>query len=170
MPLSLMPTAINIAGQTFGRLTVIRRVYKPSPKALWRCVCECGKTLTAMGILLRRGIVKSCGCLHRERAERMKLRHGHARAGKHTPIYYRWHQMVDRCNRKTHKRYKDYGGRGIKVCRRWKRFENFLADMGEPPRGLILDRRNNNGNYTPGNCRWTSRSISARNTRRQNPI
>jgi hypothetical protein len=75
--------------------------------------------------------------------------------------------MLQRCNNQNFHQYKDYGGRGITVCERWRKFENFLADMGEPPEGMSLDRINNDGNYEPGNCRWATKLEQRANARRR---
>jgi hypothetical protein len=85
-----------------------------------------------------------------------KRRHGHSPKGKSTRIYQVWVAMRQRCENPNHKNYDLYGGRGICVCWDWGRFENFLADMGEKPNGLTLDRINPDGNYEPGNCRWAT--------------
>ena len=82
-----------------------------------------------------------------------------------TPTYKSWDSMKDRCLRAGHSSYKNYGGRGISVCERWMKFENFLSDMGLRPEGKTLDRIDNNGNYEPGNCRWSSATEQHRNTR-----
>ena len=81
------------------------------------------------------------------------------------PLYLTWKGMRNRCNNPRTPRYSDYGGRGIKVCKRWDKFENFLADMGEKPPGMSLDRKNNNGNYTPRNCRWATPAEQRKNSR-----
>ena len=93
-------------------------------------------------------------------------RHGHKpKNGKPSPTYVSWRDMKARCQNSNHKYYSYYGGRGIKVCERWQDFTNFLADMGEKPEGLTLDRVNNDGNYEPGNCRWTTRKQQTHNRR-----
>lgn len=92
-----------------------------------------------------------------------KLTHGHCRNGRVSRTYMAWVNMKDRCEDPGDDRYHRYGGRGITYCNRWKAFENFLADMGEPEPGMSLDRIDVNGNYEPANCRWASRKAQQRN-------
>lgn len=83
-----------------------------------------------------------------------------------TKVYKVWKTMMERCRRKNARDFPRYGGRGISVCSRWLKFKNFLEDMGEPPLGMTLDRIDNEGNYEPGNCRWTTRSVQQMNKRK----
>ncbi len=97
------------------------------------------------------------------------LRHGYT-AGKKHPIYTTWVKMRQRCNNPKHIAYSRYGGRGIKVCARWDNFALFLEDMGERPKGLTLDRKNNDGDYTPDNCRWATNHQQAANRKNNNKV
>lgn len=158
--------SIDLAGKKMGRWTVIRRstdVPSGSGKhARWECRCECGAERTVNSAMLLKGRSASCGCLQAEKVTERNIRHGMYG----TRVYEVWNGMLDRCNNKNHKHYASYGGRGIKVCDRWQTFDNFMADMGEPPADLTIDRwPNNDGNYDPGNCRWATNEMQQNNKR-----
>lgn len=167
-----MPQIADRTGQRFGRLVAVERVGKTARRqSLWRCQCDCGNTHIVETTKLANGNTKSCGC-HRVDFARglphgQALTHGHSTrtAGK-SPEYFVWQGMKDRCSRKASNSYRRYGGRGIVVCDLWKSsFEAFLADMGpRPTLQHTLDRINNDGNYEPGNCRWATPKVQARNT------
>lgn len=155
-----MAKAIDITGRTYGRWTAIRFVYKIGRFHYWLFRCSCGTEK----IFYKGHTVgsSSCGCLNKE------LKTTHGKAG--TPIYKVWRSMKSRCNNPNVKSYPDYGGRGIVVCNRWMKFENFYADMGERPfAGAEINRIDNDGNYTPENCEWVTREKNLKNTR-QNVI
>lgn len=155
-------------GQRFGRLTVQRDYPRPVSDSHIEVRCDCGTTKTVrLHNLLRN--TRSCGCLLREQmAERGRERvaHGHCRNGTATRTYSTWVSMIKRCANPKTSGYANYGGRGITVCQRWRTFDNFLADMGERPDGKSLDRIDPNGNYEPGNCRWSTPREQQLGTRR----
>jgi len=155
---------IDITGKRFGRWTVLaihpkRMRYGRRRQAitvLWLCRCDCGTERVVFGTNLRRRLSSSCGCRSREKTRERSTRHGHARRGNVTRAYTLWVCMRQRCFNPNTKCYCYYGGRGITVCERWLKFENFYADMGDPPPGLSLDRINVNSNYELSNCRWAT--------------
>ena len=127
--------------------------------------CDCGKETEIAINRITNGYSKTCGCSNKV----SKIRHGHAANGKTTKTYEAWTSMRKRCLNESHKSYKDYGGRGIKICDRWSLFENFLDDMGEAEKGCSLDRIKNSGDYEPSNCRWVT-MIVQNNNKRSNTI
>lgn len=126
--------------------------------ALCRCVCGAEKSVRMDHV--RNGSVKSCGCMRR------KFSHGQT----DSRLYRIWTSMLARCRNKAHKAYPDYGGRGIVVCLEWLEFSRFHADMGDPPAGHSLERKDNSIGYQPGNCVWATRKDQQRNTRRNRTI
>lgn len=152
---------INISGQKFGMLTAMN-VHRTENKrrTRWFCVCECGKEILVLSYSLRSGLASSCGC------KQKRYKHGHTIKRRQSPEYSAWIDMKKRCLNPNNKDFSYYGARRITICNRWKNsFENFYADMGTRPKGMILDRRDNDGNYEPGNCRWVTRKIQADNRR-----
>lgn len=153
--------------ERFGRWTVVRlSAYSRRGREYWDCVCDCGTTRPVCGFDLVKQTSKGCGCRRNEVSADLKRTHG--RSG--TAYYQVWREMKNRCSNPSVPSFADYGGRGIKVCERWQKFENFLADMGERPKGALIDRINNDGDYEPANCRWATRVESANNTRGNRPV
>jgi hypothetical protein len=143
------------SGQRYGRLTALEFYGRERHGwAIWSFRCDCGVEFTALAANARFGTTKSCGC----------ARTKHGMAG--TQEYHSWIGMLSRCRDQNNSGYKDYGGRGISVCAKWTKFENFLADMGlKPSASHSIDRINNNGNYEPGNCKWSTPKEQAANQR-----
>lgn len=145
---------IDLIGHKFNRLTVICRSEKKSKaNIIWNCECDCGNFIDVASLKLRSNQTKSCGCLKRELISKVNKTHGMSNK---TPTYKTWKEMRSRCNSPSNDKFKWYGGRGIKVCQEWGTFEQFLIDMGERPKGMTIDRINNDGDYTPSNCVWLS--------------
>ena len=154
-------------GQVFGRLTVLERVPdKGRGGHRFRCRCSCGNTTETNGYVLRVGDSSSCGCRRSEVAKQKATTHGHCPGGGHSLEYGVWSAMLARVRATTGRRFEYYGARGITVCDRWLKFENFLADMGpRPSPEHSIDRKSNDGNYEPGNCRWATKKEQAENRR-----
>lgn len=160
---------IDLVGQSYGRLTVLEKGSKSGTQYKWLCQCSCGsQPFEVHGNSLRQGVTQSCGCLRRERAAEANTKHGLYNA--YAATYHIWASMIHRCTNPNSKNYKDYGARGITVCDRWLSFENFLADIGDRPERLTLERIDNSSGYEPDNCRWATRTEQQRNTRRNRMI
>lgn len=152
---------IDLTGNRYGTLTVmgyaVRTEMKSSAsRSAWLCKCDCGAERIIQGDKLRAGRSFSC-------FECRNISQPHGKVGSRT--YASWSAMKLRCLNRQYGRFADYGGRGITICDRWMKFENFLADMGERPEGATLDRIDNEGNYEPGNCRWATVAEQNRNQR-----
>lgn len=160
-----MPGLIDLRGQRFGRLVVIEIAEARNNKRLWQCRCDCGKEIVTVGGNLRQGHSKSCGCLNRELQISRPTTHGMTG----TPLFSVWKGMLTRCRNRNYAGFKNYGGRGIKVCDRWQEFANFKQDVGDGySPGLTIDRINNDGDYEPGNCRWITKQQQSANRRSGN--
>lgn len=163
-------TAIrNLVGLKFGRLKVQeyagRKGTKINTRIVWKCQCDCGKIVIVQGIDLTRGMSKSCGCLKIDLLIQRSMTHGHQRGDQKSPEYRTWRHIKSRCYNPNVERYPNYGGRGIKMCDRWKdSFVNFYADMGPRPSNKhSIDRFPDiNGDYEPNNCRWATSSQQLR--------
>lgn len=154
---------VDITGRRFGKWLVIERVGKSKHGSLlWKCICDCGREKINQGGVLRFGSTKSCGC-----GDSLLKTHGMS----NTRLYSIWGSMRERCYRKKHMAYKNYGGRGIII--EWKNFIEFANDMKESydkhvaefgERQTTIDRIDNNGNYCKDNCRWVTYKENLRNT------
>lgn len=156
-----------LKGQRFGRLVVLEQDGRDKNRNIkWKCRCDCGNIKTVLSGHLVSGRTKSCGCYMNEARIINNTTHGMSK----TPLYNAWRGMLSRCLLKTSMSYKNYGGRGITVCDEWKDdFQSFYDYVSQLPhfgeKGYSLDRINNNGNYEPGNVKWSTRKEQANNRR-----
>jgi hypothetical protein len=154
-------------GGKFGRWLVIsespaRQPYQVyATRDFWNVRCDCGTEKIIRGRDLREGHSKSCGCYKNELSRKRHTTHGLC----DSPTYMVWHSMKARCTCINSRNYYNYGRRGVKLCDRWMKFDNFVLDMGVRPDGLTLDRINPYGDYEPSNCRWVEKSEQNRNKR-----
>lgn len=157
----------DLTNQRFGRLAIVA-LGPPNQhgQTMWLCQCDCGIRKLIRSSTLINGRSRSCGCQSKI-SGRNKRTHGMT----DTPTYSSWCHMKERCDNQTCAKYPKYGGRGITYDPRWSSFENFLADMGERPKGRYsIDRIDNDGNYTKDNCRWATDSEQANNNRHPRKI
>lgn len=162
---------VEIVGMKLNRLRVISEYPKRTNagKVQFLCKCDCGNEVVVIGSKLINGHTKSCKCMQREAVKKTgDLNRTHSRS--RTRVYKVWGSMKSRCYNKGNDSYYRYGGRGITVCDRWRySFESFLEDMGECGLGLSIDRIDNNGNYEPSNCKWSTQ-IEQENNKSTNRI
>lgn len=154
--------SIDLTGEVFGKWTVLYRTKnRKGGQTMWFCKCQCGEQKNVISQSLREGKSMSCGCTRPEQTRKQFRRHGQHG----TRSYVAWQGMLRRCYETQNKSYLNYGGRGITVCARWFKFENFFADMGQPIAGMSLERVKNKLGYSKSNCKWATTTEQNNNRR-----
>ena len=161
---------IDLTGQHFGRLEVLRKHGLDGRNTTWECRCSCGgpkaQSVVVQTYNLRQGKTVSCGCVRKENSRVASTTHGKTRSR----VYRIWVSMVQRCTNPKADAYENYGGRGISVCNAWLQFENFYTDMGDPPTSShTLERQDNDAGYSKANCTWATR-VEQSNNKRTNVV
>ena len=157
---------VDLTGKSFGKTTVISRgPNTEESKPTWRCLCSCGNYHNSTSANLKQGKTKSCGCIRSTRTGNMHRTHSDSNSKE----FSAWHGMKTRCLNKKYHRYKDHGGRGITICSEWiNSYEKFLSHVGRAPsKNHSIDRINNEGNYEPGNVKWSTPKEQANNRRKR---
>lgn len=163
---------IDLTGQRFGRLLVVKRAENIGKQTAWLCMCDCGNETIVASWNLKTGNTSSCGCLWRcvvpANNKELNTRHGES----HSKLHRTWCNMRYRCYNPNCKSYKNYGGRGITICDEWSSYESFRTWALENgfADGLSIDRIDVNGNYEPSNCRWVSDKVQHNNTRKNHHL
>jgi len=166
--INLHPNAIDISGNTYSMLKVIKPVGRFNDrKVKWLCVCECGEYAVTSVVKLKSGHTKSCGCFKVIATKKAKTTHGRSKSTE----YGIWNGMKNRCENKNEPAYRRYGGKGISVCERWQKFTNFHEDMGDRPSPIhSIDRIDGTKGYYKENCRWATPLEQANNQSTNRPL
>ncbi len=160
------PNFVELHGQTVGRLTFVSYIGIVGKQRLWECRCSCGNTTNVTSGRVLSGNTSSCGCARSEYVANKNATHRMSKTREHNS----WRSMMARCYNSNDKVFHHYGGRGISVCERWHKFENFFLDMGSRPEKMSLDRTDVDGDYCKDNCKWSTQKTQMLNTRRNHHL